>query len=272
MKLTVLVDNTGDEAQGLKAEHGLSFWINEDGKNILLDVGATSLFAENACKIGINIAEADYLILSHAHADHTGGLATFLNINKKAKIYLSSYVNGRNCYSTRHGMKRNISIDHNLLHLHKERFVYVEENTEITSNVKLISEISTIFSVPKANVTLMADNDPDDFLHELAIIVTNCNGGTTVISPCTHRGILNTLNAVKSCRVVNFIGGLHLLDSDENNIFESVEEVESLAREILNRNISLFTGHCTGDKAKDILSNVLGENFKEFYSGFNMNL
>jgi 7,8-dihydropterin-6-yl-methyl-4-(beta-D-ribofuranosyl)aminobenzene 5'-phosphate synthase len=71
---------------------------------------------------------------------------------------------------------------------------------------------------------------------------------------------------------VNFIGGLHLLDSDENNIFESVEEVESLAREILNRNISLYTGHCTGDKAKDILSNVLGENFKEFYSGFNMNL
>ena len=272
MKLTVLVDNIGNEAQGLKAEHGLSFWIQTDGNNILVDVGATSLFAENAGKIGIDIADADYLILSHAHADHTGGLATFLNVNKKAKVYLSREVCCRNCYSTRHGIKRNISIDHNLLHLHKERFIYVEENTLITNNVKLISEIPTILPTPKANATLMANDSLDDFLHELAIIVTNCDGETTVISPCTHRGVLNILNAVKGFRVVNFIGGLHLLDPDEKNIYESVEEVESLSREISNRKISLCTGHCTGELAKDILSKELGVNFTEFHSGFTMDL
>ena len=271
MKITVLVDNIANEASGLNAEHGLSFWLQTDDGNFLIDVGATSLFAENACKMGINIADADYLILSHAHADHVGGLSAFLNINRKAKIYLSSYVCGRNCYSTRRGVKRDISIDHNLLQLHRERVIFVEKNTEITHNVKLICEIPAIFPAPKANATLLANDVPDDFLHEIAVAV-NSKDGTSIISPCTHRGILNILNAMKSCRVVDFIGGLHLLDSDENNIFESVEEIESLSREIFNKNIFLCTGHCTGRVAKDILSQELGDNYKEFYSGFTMNL
>ena len=271
MKITVLVDNIANEGSGLNAEHGLSFWLQTDEGNFLVDVGATSLFAENACKMGIDIADADYLILSHAHADHVGGLSAFLNINRKAKIYLSSYVCGRNCYSTRRGIKRDISIDHNLLQQHKERFIFVEGNTEITSSVRLICEIPAIFPVPMANATLLANDEQDDFLHEIAVAIDS-NVGTSILSPCTHRGILNILDAMNGCKVVNFIGGLHLLDSDEKNIFESAEDIEFLSREISNRNISLCTGHCTGKVAKDILSRELGDNFKEFYSGFTMNL
>ena len=271
MKVTVLVDNIANEASGLNAEHGLSFWLQTDDGNFLVDVGATSLFVENACKMGIDIADADYLILSHAHADHVGGLSAFLNINRKAKIYLSSYVRGLNCYSTRRGIKRDISIDHNLLQEHKERFIFVEKYTEIAKSVKLICNIPVIYPVPMANATLLANDEQDDFLHEIAVAVDS-NAGTSILSPCTHRGILNILNAMKGYRVVNFIGGLHLLDSDEKNIFESEEDIESLSREILNRNISLYTGHCTGKVAKDILSRELGKRFKEFHTGFTMDL
>ena len=271
MKFTVLVDNNANDEKGLKAEHGLSFWMHVDGKNFLVDVGATSLFAENASKLGINIAEVDYLILSHAHADHVGGLATFLDINNKAKIYLSSNVAGRNCYSTRSGIKRIISIDHNLLLEHKERFIYVDENVAITENVKLINEIPHAFSMPKANATLLVNDTPDDFLHEIAVAV-NSKDGTCIISPCTHRGVLNILDSVKNHRVVNFIGGLHLLDSEEKNSYESEDEIISLAQEFSKRNIALYTGHCTGTKTKDIFSRVLIENFTEFYSGCIINI
>ena len=58
MKLTALVDNIPDEGKVLQSEHGLSFWLQTDEKNILIDTGATSLFADNARKIGINIADA----------------------------------------------------------------------------------------------------------------------------------------------------------------------------------------------------------------------
>ena len=272
MKITVLVDNIPNEKVGLRAEHGLSFWIQTDGKNFLVDVGATSLFADNACKMGIDIADADYLVLSHAHADHVGGLAAFLAMNDKARIYLSSDVCGRHCFSTRRGIKRDISIKHNLLQQHKERFVFINENTAITDNVTLVCKVPIVYPMPKANGTLFANNALDDFSHELAFVVSDGDGGATVISPCSHRGILNILDATKKYNIVNFVGGLHLLDSDEKNSFESVDDVCFLAHEILRKDILLYTGHCTGTSAKNILSKELGEKFHEFYSGFTIKL
>ena len=272
MNIKVLVDNNTNVTSGLKAEHGLSFWLQTGGKNILVDVGETSAFADNAIEMGVDIATTDYLVLSHAHADHVGGLATFLAINNKAKIYLSSNVRERNCFSTRRGNKRDISIDHTLLQQHKHRFVFVDKDTSITNNVMLLCEIPTVYPMPKANATLLANDAIDDFSHELAVVVTDDDKIATVISPCTHRGILNVLDAIREYKAVNFIGGLHLLDSDDKNSFESVDEVLYLANEISKRSISLYTGHCTGATAKNILSKELGNKYMDFYSGFTINL
>ena len=272
MKITTLIDNIVPETSTLKAEHGLSFWMEADGKKFLVDTGATSLFAENAHAMNIDIAVADYLILSHAHADHTGGLATFLAMNDKAKIYLSSNARGRHCFSTRRGNKRDISIDHKLLHEHKERFIFVDRNTTLTENVTLMCETAATHPIPKANATLLAGDTKDDFSHELNIVVADSYGAATIISPCSHRGILNILDAAKDYKVTNFIGGLHLLDSDDNNSFESEEEIHQLAHEISKREILLCTGHCTGSVAKSILSEKLRERFVEFHSGFTISL
>ena len=261
MKFATLIDNSSNDNDTLRAEHGLSFWMQVDGKNFLIDTGAGALFAENAHTMGIDIAQADYLILSHAHADHTGGLSTFLTLNSKAKIYLSSKVCGRD-----------ISIDHKLLQEHKERFAFIDKNTPITKSVTLICEVPATHPLPKANNTLLANDTADDFSHEVSIIVAASNGTATVISPCSHRGILNILDAAKNHKVTNFIGGLHLLDSDERNIFESDEEIRQLAHEISKREILLCTGHCTGSVARKILSEKLGKRFKEFHSGFTISL
>ena len=80
MKICVLVDNKTGGDDNLQAEHGLSIWFALNGKNYLVDVGASSLFVENAARLGIDIADVDVLVLSHAHADHTGGLAAFIDI------------------------------------------------------------------------------------------------------------------------------------------------------------------------------------------------
>ena len=272
MKITTLIDNVAPETSTLKAEHGLSFWMEADGKNFLIDTGATSLFADNARAMGIDIAKADYLILSHAHADHTGGLATFLATNNKAKIYLSSNARDRHCFSTRRGGKRDISIDHSLLREYNERFIFVDRNTTLTESVTLMCETVATHPMPKANATLLAGDTPDDFSHELSIVVANSHGAATIISPCSHRGILNIIDAAKDCKVTNFIGGLHLLDSDEKNSFESEEEIRLLAREISQREIMLYTGHCTGSVAKRILSEKLRERVVEFHSGFTISI
>ena len=79
MKATVLVDNIGNE--NTAGEWGLSFFIEYGGRKVLLDAGASGLFAENAHKLGISLAETDYAVLSHAHYDHADGMAEFFGQN-----------------------------------------------------------------------------------------------------------------------------------------------------------------------------------------------
>ena len=85
MKLCVLVDNALGVQDELIAEHGLSIWMELDGEKWLIDTGLSDAFAKNASILGIDIADVDYLVLSHGHIDHCGGLETFLSLNNKAK-------------------------------------------------------------------------------------------------------------------------------------------------------------------------------------------
>jgi len=68
--LTVLVDNTATD--GLSSEHGLSFWIEYNGKRVLFDTGQSDLVLQNAKKINIDLSQTDTIVLSHGHYDHTG--------------------------------------------------------------------------------------------------------------------------------------------------------------------------------------------------------
>ncbi len=63
MKATVLVDNIGNEAA--HGEWGLAIYIEYEDKRILLDVGSSGLFAENAEKLGIDLSTVDFAVLSH---------------------------------------------------------------------------------------------------------------------------------------------------------------------------------------------------------------
>ncbi len=87
MIISVLVENTSPRAD-LGCEHALSLYIATKEHRLLFDTGASGLFAQNAHKLGIDLADVDTVILSHGHYDHGGGFKTFLDINKKAALYL----------------------------------------------------------------------------------------------------------------------------------------------------------------------------------------
>ena len=82
----VLIDNI--TKNDLISEWGLSFYIEYEGHKFLLDTGASGNFAENAKKMGINLEEIEYGVLSHAHYDHADGMPAFFEINENAKFYL----------------------------------------------------------------------------------------------------------------------------------------------------------------------------------------
>lgn len=270
MKISVLIDNSPNpENNQILTEHGLSFYFEADGRKWMMDCGASDKFLENAEKLGINVADVDFLILSHAHSDHTGGIAGFLSVNSKAKIYLSAHISkGVSYYSTRRGGKRNISIDYSFVERHFNRFVCVDKNCFLTEHVLLISDIPSNHPQPKGNQTLLANDCLDDFRHEMALVI-NLPEGAIVISSCCHKGILNTLRACKKTKIAAYIGGTHLLDGSTEFRFETADEIRRIAQGIQSEfsGIKLITGHCTGQDAATIFRETMQSDFRFFHSG-----
>ena len=90
MKITVLAENSVCKKKTMNVipEHVLSLFIEFDERKILFDTGQSDLFISNAEKMGIDLSQVDYLVISHGHFDHGGGLKRFLKINKKTRIFL----------------------------------------------------------------------------------------------------------------------------------------------------------------------------------------
>ena len=67
-----------------------------------------------------------------------------------------------------------------------------------------------------------------------------------------------------------FIGGLHMKDKKDGQevCLFSEEEVAGLASEFKQVGIEyLYTGHCTGKPAMELLKKYMGEQVRELYTG-----
>ena len=83
---TIVEDTLKENCSLLKNEHGLSLYIKYNNKNILFDAGPSDILIHNSAKMNLDLSEIDYLIISHGHFDHGGGIIPFLEKNKKAKV------------------------------------------------------------------------------------------------------------------------------------------------------------------------------------------
>ncbi|RLE07230.1 MBL fold metallo-hydrolase [Candidatus Aerophobetes bacterium] len=89
MKVTIIYDNTVYQ-KGLLSDWGFSCFVEvENTPKILFDTGTNGkILLSNMRKLNIDPASIDEVFISHAHFDHVGGLSSFLEVNKKAKIYV----------------------------------------------------------------------------------------------------------------------------------------------------------------------------------------
>lgn len=88
MKTTIIYDNTVFR-KDLQADWGFSALVEAKGKKILFDTGGSgAILLSNMRKLGIAPQEIDDVFISHAHLDHTGGLAAFLDQNNDVKVWV----------------------------------------------------------------------------------------------------------------------------------------------------------------------------------------
>lgn len=73
IKIVTVMDNLAGEQKAIKAEHGLSFYVETGDMRILFDFGAGRHALENALRLGIRPEQADIAVGSHGHYDHAAG-------------------------------------------------------------------------------------------------------------------------------------------------------------------------------------------------------
>ena len=267
MYARVLVDNLTKNQW--KAEWGLAVYIEYDGHKFLLDTGTTDMFAGNADAMGISLAEIEFGVLSHAHFDHSDGLAEFFARNKKADFYLRQGTK-ENCYSRRNLLfKKYIGIHHGYLEQFKDRITYVSGDYELIPGAVLVPHKTPGLEKVGKQAGMYVRSGmrwkPDNFAHEQSLVF-DTEKGLVIFNSCSHGGADVIIREVEKTypgkHIYAMIGGFHLFRSTD-------QEVRAFAGRVRDTGIErICTGHCTGERAMEILKEELGERAEQLYTGF----
>lgn len=260
MIITALSENTSSR-DGINCEHGLSLHISLQHMNVLFDCGASSLFYENAEKLSIDLGQVDIAVISHGHSDHGGGIRTFMDVNKKADIYVQETAFG-DFYSARPEGDRYIGLDQTLLP--NQRFIFTKEHLVLNESMEVFSKVSGRKFMPSANSTLFKRGKGssvfvhDDFIHEQNLIIRE-NGKTVLIAGCAHKGIVNIVehwHKLSGKYPDHVVGGFHLYNRKTDQT-ESPETIAQIADILVKTGAIYHTCHCTGLKAYGLLIEIM---------------
>jgi 7,8-dihydropterin-6-yl-methyl-4-(beta-D-ribofuranosyl)aminobenzene 5'-phosphate synthase len=223
MHITVVCDNNRYK-QSLGTAWGFSAVLAGLGKTILFDTGPNGqLLLDNMEKLAIEPASIDTVVLSHIHADHTGGLVGFLEENPDVTVYLLK------------SFPRRFK---NRIRAHGAEIIEVEQSVRIFENVYLTGRVGRL-------------------IKEQALIICT-DKGLIIISGCAHPGIVKIVNMAKELlkdRVFFVMGGFHF----EWSTTAKIEKVISAFRRLNVQYVAPC--HCTGGKAKALFESHFGENY-----------
>ena len=268
LKITTLSENTADNL-GLLAEWGLSILIESRDANILLDAGQTTSVVHNAKALGINLSKVDKIVLSHGHADHTGGLVSVLGkIGKKIEIVAHPDVIDAKYTGKEEEHRLNVALPFKVKQLEKlgAKFSLSKKPVKLTADIMTTGEVPMVTdfeAMPPDRFFVKEDSSwhPDELNDDLALII-NTKPGLIVVLGCSHHGMINTLyhaqklTGRKEIRMV--IGGCHLINSPLERVYKTIEALKEL-------NIQkIGVSHCTGLEASGIMAQELGSRF--FYN------
>lgn len=268
MKLTVLVENTCSRP-ALAGEHGLSLYLETRSHRILFDAGTTDLFEQNARALGVDLEQVDLAVLSHGHRDHGGGMVRFMELNRKARLYLRPQALEPHFSQKTQGLAQvGVEADR----LPRERLVLTGDLERIDEELTLFARVEGRRFWSDSNSNLMKEEAgalvPDDFAHEQDLIVTE-GEKKILIAGCSHNGVANILDRYHQLTggwpdVV--VGGFHLLSPGTGRSVPA-DQVRQLGEYLAGLPCRYLTGHCTGPEAYDVLKEVLGDRLEALTTG-----
>lgn len=257
-QITVLYDAFGQTSE-MQKDWGYAVLVEYGGKRILFDTGNNpDILAHNAETKGIDLAKLDFVVMSHRHGDHMGGLSYVLRANPKVIIYAPKEgfgVFGADLPGTFYRKDPKLPLEQRYYEGSPPEimrfgsawpganFRLVDKNTDIAPDIHLI--------------TLVSDKPGTLELRELSLAISTPDGLVIVVG-CSHPGIDKIVEsaAVINPRIHLVAGGFHLVTSSD-------PDIEKIVTALHDRFLVEYIapGHCTGEPAFTTLRKAFGDHY-----------
>ena len=259
--------------------HGFSALVTgrrgEEEHTVLLDVGPyPDVWLANAQRLGIDLARIEAIFLSHWHGDHSGGFpevtAAIAAARRQAGLSESLLVDLHPDRPDRRGVL--LPAGTMFLLPEEPTFEAIESaggHIETHDQAHTLCngfffgsgeiERETPYEAGLAGHHTFRGGEvvPDPLIMDERYLAARVPGrGTTVLSACSHAGVVNACLAAQRefdrTQIDTVLGGYHLAGKAmEARIPETVRDLETRIRPRL-----VAPGHCTGWRAKTALSNA----------------
>ena len=268
----------------LRAEHGFSAWVTIQNRNvehsILFDAGVSPTgVSENMQILELSAKDAEAIIFSHGHFDHTlgiDGILDELGENNTPIIIHPEFWNKRRIVLPGRTPRILPSIDKSVLRqggmevIEESRFpsFFLDNALLVTGEV----DRTTNYEIGMQGQEVFQEDSwqPDPLTLDDQALIANIRGkGLVIITGCGHAGIVNICNYAKKLTGENnihaIIGGFHLPDGINPLILQNtVRDLKYLDPDWL------IPAHCTGQQAvlslikehpKSMIQNSVGSRY-----------
>jgi 7,8-dihydropterin-6-yl-methyl-4-(beta-D-ribofuranosyl)aminobenzene 5'-phosphate synthase len=267
-QITILYDAFGKDS-AMQRDWGYAALVEYGGKRILFDSGNNpEILAENVRAKHIDLSKLDFVVISHRHGDHMGGLAYLLRVNPNVKIYAPKEgfggIFGSDLPSSFYRKDPSLSPEQryyggappDLMRFGSAwpgaNFQLVDKTVEIASDIHLISVVSDKAGTLELREVSLAINTPD---------------GLVLVVGCGHPGIDKIVEAASTInpRIHLVVGGFHLVVAQDPDIEKIVTTLHDTFKVQY-----VAPGHCTGEPAFAALKKAFGDGY--LYAGLGTTL
>ncbi len=256
IRITTLIENSMGEHLALKNEHGEAFCIETGANRVLFDTGQSGAFIENAAQLRIDLSDLDFVVLSHGHYDHSGGLRALSRVAKNLKIVVGKGFFEEKYAELRGGGYEFLGNNFTEEFLEERNILFSELSVDV---LEIVPGVFILGNFPRTHPDeAMKDRFKlfkhgkfvlDSFDDEIMLAVDTPRGLVAILG-CSHPGMRNMLDAVVSRfkkPIYAVLGGTHLVEASPESMKASLEYLQNGDFGVIG------VSHCIGQEAMRIL-------------------